>query len=240
MIARMRPIPATSSVGRQIKPPSTRTSSAGRDLMSRRVPSCHPSSGPLVLELDRVLISERSLRHRVRRLAARVRACYPGSAQELVVIALLKGSVPFVSDLVRHLNLPLRLDFIRASSYRGGTRSGRLVLGGIDDLRIRGCDVLVVDDIIDTGRTLQQVLKRLTRLQPRSIRTCVLLDKPSRREVTLVPDFAAFRIPDHFVVGYGLDYQERHRNLPFVGILGPRPPKGGRGKPCQPSVHPNL
>jgi hypoxanthine phosphoribosyltransferase len=139
----------------------------------------------------------------------------------LVIVALLSGTVLFLADLIRHLNLPLRLDFLGVSSYRDGTESRALLFTKDLRLDVRGRDVLVVDDILDTGRTLASVLAKLQNLKPRRIRTCVLLDKPSQRVQKVNADYVGFKIPNLFVVGYGLDFAERYRNLPFVGVLRP-------------------
>jgi hypoxanthine phosphoribosyltransferase len=127
----------------------------------------------------------------------------------------------FIADLLRHLTLPLRLDFIGVSSYGDATRPGELVYTKELRLDVKGRHVLLVDDILDTGRTLEAVLKKLRPLGPLSIRSCVLLDKPSRRERDVRADYVGFEVPDQFVVGYGLDYAERYRNLPFIGVLKP-------------------
>ena len=139
----------------------------------------------------------------------------------MVVVSLLNGTVLFLADLIRHLNLPLRLDFIGVSSYGAGTESGELVFTKELRLDVRGRDVLLVDDILDTGKTLSRVLPKLQVLKPRRIRTCVLLDKPARRTQKVQADYVGFAIPDFFVIGYGLDFAERYRNLPFVGVLHP-------------------
>jgi len=140
---------------------------------------------------------------------------------ELVIVSLLNGTVLFLADLIRNLNLPLRLDFIGVSSYREGTESRELIFTKELRLDVRGRDVLLVDDILDTGRTLTAVLAKLEQLKPRAIKTCVLLDKPARRVEKINADYVGFEIPDLFVVGYGLDFAERFRNLPFVGVLRP-------------------
>lgn len=168
-------------------------------------------------EIDYVLIPAARLRARVRELAAQIEHDY--ARRELVIVSLLTGSVTFIADLMRFVNLPLHLDFIGVSSYRDGTVSRELVFTKELRLDVRNRDVLLVDDILDTGRTFRAVINRLNKLKPASIRTCVLLDKPSRRKVKLQPDYAAFEIPDLFVVGYGLDFAERYRNLPFVGVM---------------------
>ena len=125
----------------------------------------------------------------------------------------------FLADLVRHLSLPLRLDFMGVSSYGAGTESGELVFTKQLRLDVKGRDVLVVDDILDTGRTLQRVLAVLRAQKPRRLKVCVLLEKKARRTEKVRADYVGFQIPDLFVVGYGLDYAERYRNLPFVGVL---------------------
>ena len=135
--------------------------------------------------------------------------------------SLLNGTVLFLADLIRHLSLPLRLDFIGVSSYGAGTESGELVFTKELRLDVRGRDVLLVDDILDTGKTLSRVIPKLRALKPRRIKVCVLLDKPSRRVEQVAADYVGFEIPDVFVVGYGLDYAEKYRNLPFVGVLKP-------------------
>ena len=141
--------------------------------------------------------------------------------REMVVVSLLSGTIMFLADLIRHLSLPLRLDFIGVSSYGAGTTSGELIFTKELRLDVRGRDVLLVDDILDTGRTMKRVLAKLRPLKPRRIKTCVLLDKPARRVEKVRADYVGFRIPDLFVIGYGLDYAERYRNLPFVGVLKP-------------------
>lgn len=170
-------------------------------------------------EVQGILISEEKLARRIKSLAAEIERDFRG--RELVVVSLLNGTVLFLADLVRHLNLPLRLDFIGVSSYGLGTESGELVFTKELRLDVRGRDVLLVDDILDTGRTLSQVMPRLRALKPRRIKTAVLLDKPARRIEKIRADYVGFMIPDLFVIGYGLDFAERYRNLPFVGVLHP-------------------
>lgn len=166
-----------------------------------------------------MLIPPARLRRRVRELAAQIERDFAG--RELVIVPLLTGTVLFLADLIRCINLPMRLDFIGVSSYGEGTISRDLTFTKELRLDVRGRDVLVVDDILDTGRTFEAVLRRLKKLKPASIRTCVLLDKPARRKVAVAADYVGFEIPDLFVVGYGLDFAERYRNLPFVGTLHP-------------------
>lgn len=170
-------------------------------------------------EVRDVLITEAQLGRRVVEMARALTRDYVG--KELLVVPLLTGTIMFLADLLRHLALPLKLDFLGVSSYREGTESRELVL--TKDLRLEARDrhVLLVDDILDTGRTLACVQDKLRRLKPRSLHTCVLLDKPSRRVEPVQADYVGFVIPDLFVVGYGLDFAERYRNLPFVGVLRP-------------------
>ena len=170
-------------------------------------------------EVERVLITDEQLARRVRSLASAIEHDFRG--REVVVVALLNGTVLFLADLIRHLSLPLRLDFIGVSSYGAGTESGELVFTKELRLDVRGRDVLLVDDILDTGKTLSRVIPKLRALKPRRIKVCVLLDKPARRVAKVVADYVGFEIPDVFVVGYGLDYAEKYRNLPFVGVLKP-------------------
>ena len=170
-------------------------------------------------ELECVLISRTQLHRRVRELAKQIEHDFAG--RDLVVVSLLNGTILFLADLIRGLNLPLRLDFIGVSSYGSGTVSRELVFTKELRLDVRGRDVLLVDDILDTGKTLKAVLAKLQKLQPRAIKTCVLLNKPARRTENVRADYSGFEIPDLFVVGYGLDYAERYRNLPFVGVLKP-------------------
>jgi hypoxanthine phosphoribosyltransferase len=170
-------------------------------------------------EVEKILITDEQLARRIKTLAREIERDFRG--REMVVVSLLNGTVLFLADLIRHLNLPLRLDFIGVSSYGAGTESGELVFTKELRLDVRGRDVLLVDDILDTGKTMSRVLPKLEALKPRRIKTCVLLDKPSRRTHDIEADFVGFEIPDFFVVGYGLDFAERYRNLPFVGVLHP-------------------
>ena len=137
------------------------------------------------------------------------------------MVALLTGTVPFLADLMRHITLPLRLDFMGVSSYGADTAPGELVFTKDLRLEARNRDVLLVDDILDTGQTLHAVLGKLIDLQPRSHKTSEILDKTTRRQQKVTADYVGFEVPDEFVVGYGLDYAERYRNLPFIGVLKP-------------------
>lgn len=168
-------------------------------------------------EVERVLITRTALAQRVRALSRDIEREFTG--RELVVVAVLNGTAMFLADLIRHLSIPMRLDFIGCSSYGAGTESGELVFTKELRVDVRGRDVLLVDDILDTGRTLKRVVAKLEELKPRRIKTCVLLEKAARRTENIEADYVGFKIPDLFVVGYGLDYAERFRNLPFVGVL---------------------
>jgi hypoxanthine phosphoribosyltransferase len=170
-------------------------------------------------EVERILITEDEIARRIRAMSQEIQRDFSG--REFVVIALLTGTVMFLADLIRHLSMPLRLDFIGVSSYGAGTESGELVFTKELRLGVRGRDVLLVDDILDTGKTLSRVIPKLRALKPQRLKVCVLLDKPSRRVEEISADYVGFRIPDVFVVGYGLDFAERYRNLPFVGVLHP-------------------
>lgn len=168
-------------------------------------------------DIERVLITEEQLAQRVAEMAQTIQRDFSG--RETVIVSLLSGTVMFLADLIRHLNLPLRLDFMGVSSYGAGTESGELVFTKELRLDVRDRDVLLVDDILDTGKTMVRVLEKLRALRPRRTRTCVLLNKASRRTENVKADYVGFEIPDYFVVGYGLDFAERYRNLPFVGVL---------------------
>jgi len=170
-------------------------------------------------EVERVLITDEQLATRVTEMAGEIERDF--RRRDLAIVSLLNGTVMFLADLIRHLSLPLRLDFIGVSSYGAGTESGELVFTKELRMEVRGRDVLLVDDILDTGKTLSRVLPKLRVLQPRRIKVCVLLDKPSRRLENVEADYVGFKIPDFFVVGYGLDFAEQYRNLPFVGVLHP-------------------
>lgn len=171
-------------------------------------------------EIERKLITKAQLARRVRDLARQIERDFAG--RDLVVVSLLNGTVMFLADLLRHLPLPMRLDFIGVSSYREGAESRELIFTKELRLDVRGRDVLLVDDILDTGTTLKRVLAKLRELKPRRVKVCVLLEKKARRVERVRADYVGFSIPDLFVVGYGLDFAERHRNLPFVGVLRPQ------------------
>lgn len=169
--------------------------------------------------IERVLITEDEIETAVRRMADEISRDYEG--KNLVLLGILKGSVVFMGDLMKRLSIPVQIDFMKVSSYGSGTTSKGLVDIILDIRRkdLGNCDILIVEDIIDSGKTLSYLSKYLKEKGARSVRTCTMLDKPSRREVEFQPDYSGFEIPDEFVIGYGLDYDEKFRALPFVGIL---------------------
>jgi hypoxanthine phosphoribosyltransferase len=177
-------------------------------------------SFPLHADLETVLVSETAIRRRVKALGAEIAAAY--GREEITVVAIINGAILFTADLLREIPNPVRLDCVRVSSYRDSTRSrGKPRLLHSLSLDLGGRHVLLIDDILDTAKTLTFVVELIKKLRPASIRTCVLLDKRGRREVDFEADFVGFRIPDKFVVGYGLDFAERYRNLPCIGVLKP-------------------
>ena len=179
-------------------------------------------SRPLVSRpLSRPMISERRIRARVAALARAIDADYRG--ENLALVAVLKGAAVFAADLMRRIETPATLDFVAASSYRGGaTSSGVVTLGGCDGLAVAGRHLIVVEDIFDTGLTARAVLERLRREAPASLALCALLRKPAAAALDLPVVYIGFDIPDDFVVGYGMDYAERHRNLRAIYRLSRR------------------
>jgi hypoxanthine phosphoribosyltransferase len=170
-------------------------------------------------EVERILFTDQQIARRIREMSREIERDFRG--REMVVVSLLNGTVMFLADLLRRLSLPLRLDFLGVSSYGAGTESGDLVYTKELRLDVRQRDVLLVDDILDTGKTLSRVIPKLRALKPRRIKVCVLLDKRERRVEKVSANYVGFVIPNVFVVGYGLDYAEKYRNLPFVGVLKP-------------------
>ncbi|MBQ5950856.1 MAG: hypoxanthine phosphoribosyltransferase [Lachnospiraceae bacterium] len=164
-----------------------------------------------------VLIPEADVERRIREIAAQVSRDYPDGVH---LICILKGGVFFMVELAKRLSVPASLDFMSVSSYGGGTESSGIVriIKDLDE-SITGRNVLIVEDIIDSGRTLHYLIDVLKKREPRQIRLCTLLDKPSRRVKEVEVDYTCFEIPDRFVVGYGLDYDQRYRSLPFIGVV---------------------
>jgi hypoxanthine phosphoribosyltransferase len=178
-------------------------------------------SADLTADVGAVLISEEQIRDKVRELGGRLSADYAN--RQLTLVSVLKGSLPFMADLMRAIEVPVQIDLMEVSSYGGATTETSGLVRIMKDLSssIAGKDVVIVEDIIDTGLTLNYLLRYLRGKGPRSLRVCSLLDKPARRLVEIQIDYLGFTIPDQFVVGYGLDYAEFYRNLPFIGVLKP-------------------
>lgn len=169
--------------------------------------------------VGRILIDEASLRQRVAELGQAISADYEG--RDLVLICVLKGGVAFLVDLMREITIPHEIDFMAISSYGKGRRESSGVVRILMDLQanIEGRNVLIVEDIVDSGRTISYLLRSLEARQPASLHVCTLLNKPGRRVVEVQLDYIGFDIPDEFVLGYGLDLDEKYRNLPYVGVL---------------------
>ena len=168
----------------------------------------------------RVLLSEDEIREKVRELGGKITADYKNS--NLMLVTVLKGAVVFLADLMRQIDVPAEIDFMVVSSYGSGVKSSGVVKIVKDlDVPLAGKDILIVEDILDSGLTLSYIKELLESRGPRSIRIATLLDKPSRRKVDLQADYSGFSVPDEFVIGYGLDYDEKYRNLPYIGILKP-------------------
>lgn len=171
-------------------------------------------------DIEKVLVSEEELKEIAARLGAQISKDYLG--KNLLLVGILRGSVVFLSDLMRNISIPCKVDFMSVSSYGDGVTSTGIVKIVHDlDINIAGYDVLIVEDILDTGRTLTHLTELLKSRQPNSIRICTCLDKPDRRVTDLRADYMGVQIPDEFVVGYGLDYSNLYRNLPYVGVLKP-------------------
>lgn len=174
----------------------------------------------MINDIEETLISEKELSDIVTRLGAEISRDYQG--KDLFLVSVLKGSVVFMADLMRAITIPCKIDFMAVSSYGSGTKTSGVVKI-IKDLTesIEGADVLIVEDILDSGVTLSYLKKLLMARNPKSIKICTLLDKPERRKADIFADYVGTSIPDAFAVGYGLDYDEKYRNLPFIGSLKP-------------------
>lgn len=174
----------------------------------------------MVNDIQEVLFSESYLAETVQRIGKQISEDYKD--KNLLMISVLKGSVVFMADLMRAITIPCRVDFMSVSSYGSGVKTSGVVKIVKDlDIPLAGYDLLVVEDILDSGMTLSYILELLQSRGPRSIRLCTLFDKPERRTVDINADYVGSNVPDAFIVGYGLDYDEKYRNLPFVGILKP-------------------
>ncbi|MBO5463569.1 MAG: hypoxanthine phosphoribosyltransferase [Clostridia bacterium] len=172
----------------------------------------------MLKDIDRILISEEELSKIVKELGAKITEDYKD--KNLLLVSILKGSVTFMADLMREINIPCNIDFMAVSSYGSGTKSSGVVKIIKDlDSSIEGKDLLIVEDILDSGRTLNYIKEILLARNPKSIRICTLFDKPERRDVDLYADYIGSKVPNEFIVGYGLDYNEYYRNLPYIGVL---------------------
>lgn len=169
--------------------------------------------------VKKVLVSEEEIKTKCHELGTQITKDYEGVEKKPLFVALLKGSVPFLAELIKHIEFDLELDFMDVSSYEG-TESIRDIRILKDlDRSIVGMEIILVEDIVDTGRTVQEVKKLLTNKGATDVRVVTLLDKPSRREVEVEIDYIGFEVPNEFVIGFGLDFNEKYRNLPFVGVL---------------------
>ncbi len=165
-----------------------------------------------------VLISQKAIQNRVSELGRIITAAYPPD-HPLILIGVLRGAMYFLSDLSRAISRPVLIDLISVSSYAGTHSTGNVTLHQKTSTNIAQKDVLLIEDIVDTGRTINALLQHFQKQNPRSIKICTLLNKPSRREVSVPIHYCGFRTPDQFVVGYGLDYEQAYRNLPYIGLL---------------------
>lgn len=174
----------------------------------------------MLCDMEKVLLSEQEIQEKVKELGAKISNDYNG--KNLMLISILKGAVVFMSDLMRAITIHCKIDFMAVSSYGSSTKTSGVVRILKDlDIPLYNYDVLIVEDILDSGMTLDYITKILNERHPKSIKICTLLDKPARRKINIKADYVGFTVPDEFVVGYGLDYDERYRNVPFVGVLKP-------------------
>lgn len=171
-------------------------------------------------DVAEVLISEDQIQQKIAEIGARI--CTDFAGEQILIVAVLKGALLFLADLIRHIDLPLAIDFLAVSSYGAGTESSGVVriLKDLDET-IEHQNVIIVEDIVDSGRTLDYLLRMLRQRNPATLHVCTLLDKRERREIDVPIDYVGFEVPDAFVVGYGLDYAEHYRQLPFIGVLKP-------------------
>ncbi len=175
-------------------------------------------------DLSSILITKEEIDQITTSLAEKITADYKDAKKPLMMVIILKGSINFASDLMRKIPLPMSIEFMKVSSYGAGTKQSGEIKVQLDlkTDNLEDYEILVIEDIVDSGRTLSRLTQLLRGRCAESVKTCTLLDKPSRREVEFVPDYCGRIIPDEFVVGYGLDYAEQYRNLPYIGILDPK------------------
>ena len=177
----------------------------------------------MLQDVERILVDGNELDEITTRLAKEINKDYADSKKPLILIIILKGSMPFASDLMKKIELPLEIEFMKVSSYGSQTVSSGVINIHLDIKRedMGEVDFLIIEDIVDSGKTLSHLVRYLAERGAASVKTCTLLDKPERRTVAYTPDYCGQVIPDHFVVGFGLDYNELYRNLPYVGVLKP-------------------
>ena len=174
-------------------------------------------------DIESILVSEAEIQEISTRIAEQINHDYENSDKKLILICILKGSLMFTCELMKKITLPMEIEFMKVSSYGAATASSGMINIHLDLKRddLSDANFIIVEDIIDSGRTLSHLVRYLTDRGANSVKTCTMLDKPSRRTVDYIPDYCGKEIPDHFVVGFGLDYDEKYRNLPYVGILKP-------------------
>lgn len=170
-------------------------------------------------DIKEVLITKEEIDKLIKKLGEQISRDYYN--RNLLLVSVLKGSVVFMADLMRSITIPCKIDFMAVSSYGSGTTSGSVKIIKDLDIDLDGYDVLIVEDILDSGKTLSYILELLRGRHPKSLKICTLFDKPDRRQVDLKPDYKGTEVPDEFIVGYGLDCDEKYRNLPFVAVLKP-------------------
>lgn len=177
----------------------------------------------MINDIESILVSEEDIAKISDRIAAEITEDYKDSDKKLVIICILKGSLMFTCELMKRINIPLEIEFMKVSSYGSKTVSSGIINIHLDIKRedMEEADFLIIEDIIDSGKTLSHLVRYLKERGAASVKTCALLDKPERRTVDFTPDYCGAAIPDKFVVGFGLDYDEKYRNLPYVGVLKP-------------------
>ena len=178
------------------------------------------SINPLATNISRVLVSSQDIQKRIEELGAQISKDYAG--QSLVVIGVLKGAFPFMAALIKHITVPVVIDFVAVSSYEGTSSTGVVRFQKDVEEPLTGRNVLVVEDIVDTGLTLHYLMNTLQVRDPKSLEICCLVDKPARRKIEITSKYIGFTIPDRFIVGFGMDYGEHYRSLDFIGILSPK------------------
>ena len=173
-------------------------------------------------DIEKIILSAEQIHSRIQEIAQDINQHYQDSVREIILITLLDGAIVFTADLIRHISVPLRLDCLRVSSYGDSTNpeTAPRILGSLKS-DVQDQHVLLIDDILDTGNTMKKVFTEVSSKNPASLKTCVFLDKPERRENNFQADWSGFNIPDEFVVGYGLDYAGRYRELPYLGTIKP-------------------